>query len=134
MKNLVLIIPLLGLLTACQNSGARLYQARTMPGLTSPFTANCTSIRLLAGDGDKTLNQSDFSKYFFGQPNPGPTTVTAECFAMVDGKLTQTGSSTARINANAIEIYIGSSEGSSIADTFARTATVSGVFPIIQAP
>lgn len=80
------------------------------------------------------MNQGDFSKYFFSQPNPGPTTVTAECLAMLDGKLTRTGSSTARVNANAIEIYIGSSEGSSIADAFAKTATVSGVFPIIQAP
>jgi len=133
MKNAWLLLPVASLLTACLNSTVRSYTAQAMPGLTSPYTVNCTSLRLQIEDIEVTLSQSDFQREFTAHPNPGPTTITASCLAVKDGVLTETGHSQVSVKANTLHVYIGSSEGSPAADAFAKTAIVSGVFPIIQA-
>ncbi|MEF2279527.1 hypothetical protein V3W47_14590 [Deinococcus sp. YIM 134068] len=133
MRRLWLIVPLAGSLIACQNGSLRDYDAQAMPGLASPFTANCTALRVVAGDLDETLAQSDVRRVFGGTPNPGPRTVTASCLAMSDGTLVETGRSQINVNARTHFVYIGSGEGSTAAADFARGATVSGVFPIIRA-
>ncbi|GGI67758.1 hypothetical protein GCM10010914_30720 [Deinococcus wulumuqiensis] len=133
MKNAWLLLPLVSLLTACLNSTVRGYTAQAMPGLTSPFTTDCTALRLVVGNIDTTLDQSETRRVFTSHPNPGPTTITAYCLAMKNGVLTEMGRSQVNVKPNTLNVYIGSSEGSTAADAFTKTATVSGVFPIIQA-
>lgn len=133
MKKLWMLLPLAGLLTACLNSTVRGYTAQAMPGLTSPFTANCTALRLQVEGLERTLSESDFQRVFTAYPNPGTTTVTALCLAMRAGVLTETGRSQVNVKPNTLNVSIGSGEGSTAAAAFTNMATVSGVFPIIQA-
>lgn len=133
MKNIWMLLPLAGLLTACLNSTVRGYTAQAMPGLTSPFTANCTTLRLQVEGLERTRDENSPDRVFLSYPNPGTTTVTASCLAVKDGVLTETGRSQVNVKPNTLNVSIGSGEGSTAAAAFARSATVSGVFPIIQA-
>ena len=132
MKCLCALISLLTL-TACLNSTVRGYSAVPAAGLTA-FTEHCTALRLKVDGLEFVVDQHDPEFVFTSAPNPGATTVTAQCLVRSLGEYAVTGQSTVRVAANTLSVYIGSGEGSTEAAAFARTATTSGSFPIIHIP
>lgn len=135
MKRLMTLLPLLSLtLAGCANSTIRSYLAVPAAGLTSPFTEHCAALRLLIDNEVYTVDPNSDSRIFATRPNPGTTTVTAQCLVMSLGEYAVTGQSTISVAAKTINVAIGSGEGSREAETFAKTATVTGVFPIIRTP
>lgn len=135
MNRLIVLLPLLSLtLAACANSTVRGYTARPAAGLTSPFTENCAALRLKIDGREFTLDRKEGPYEFTSAPNPGTTTVTAQCMEMVLGEYAVTGQSTVTVAPNTLNVAIGSGEGSTEAAAFAKNATVTGVFPIIRTP
>lgn len=133
MKPLLALLPLVTL-TACLNSTVRGYSAVPAAGLTSAFTEHCTALRLLIDGREFVVDHSDRIQLFTSAPNPGATSITAQCLVGSLGEYVVTGQSTVRVDANTLNVAIGSSEGSTEAAAFARTATVRGMFPIIRTP
>lgn len=131
MKYTLLLLPL-ALLSACSNSTIRQYTVLPADGLTSPYTPQCQALRITAGSLVMTAEPNNLPSQTLSVPNPGATSITAECLVSNDGAYTVTGSSTVSASSRALNVAVGSSEGSSQADAFAKTARVSGVFPIIR--
>ena len=135
MNRLIVLLPLLSLtLAGCANSTVRTYLAVPAAGLTSSFTEHCAALRLIIDNGAYTVDPNSDSRIFVTLPNPGTTTVTAQCLVMSLGEYAVTGQSSISVSPKTINVAIGSGEGSTEAGAFAKTATVTGVFPIIRTP
>lgn len=119
-------------LTACiaVDSGVS-FRAVSAPGLTSPFTEHCQSIRIersYAGTKDLmgTLSASNTGIVLLGAPST-PYTVIATC---LDGAGKTTGSTTRALTTYHTEV--GSGEGSSIQASYAQHYQTEGIFPILM--
>lgn len=106
--------------------------AVSAPGLTSPFTPNCQSIRInavTAGQVSYVGTLSSSRTRLSSMPGfPTGTTVTALC---LDGGGQATGSATTAASSN--RLTAGSGEGSAAAAEYAKTHATTGIFPLITA-
>ncbi|MDL2345112.1 hypothetical protein QOL99_13255 [Deinococcus sp. MIMF12] len=142
------LIPALALASCNTTPPPRTYGVAPMPEASSPYSPQCQYItiktsqggqgtRPLLVDGQPLLTPGIILSESYPRRAP-PVTVTAHCLVNQPGTrpgdadhLKVTGTSTATFT-NELNIYVGSSEGSTLQDAYAATHTTSGIFPIIH--
>lgn len=134
MKPLLCVVSVPFLLAGCTGNGVvpQIYQLKAMPGLGSPFTGKCTTLRVATPRQTVDVDASRTNNVIFQDIVRADTSVTAWCMVEDGGRLIETGRTEVTMPRNVNNVYVGSGEGSSIAAEFARTATTSGVYPILQ--
>lgn len=125
---------MVALLSACTaRDEALVFIARTAAGVASPFTDQCQSIKLegVSSGGNASLigvlsaSRIDFTVL-------GARTVPLALKASCQSNTGQITGYTSVNVAPGKPVYVGSSEGSTLLDDYAKTHDTTGVFPVVM--